>query len=71
MTVITNGPVRVKVDGQPDCILDRGDAVVLPADKRHRFVPLHARGAEWRCVFSYEHAMRNGVSRDDFDKDRP
>lgn len=71
VTVITRGPVRVEVAGEPDRILDRGDAIVLPADKEHRFVPLHSRGAEWRCVFSYAHAMRDGVAHDDFDKDRP
>jgi quercetin dioxygenase-like cupin family protein len=70
VTVITKGPVRVEVDGEPDQVLDRGDAIVLRADQEHRFVPLHARGAEWRCVFSYEHAMRNGVSRENFDKDK-
>jgi quercetin dioxygenase-like cupin family protein len=69
VTVIVRGPVRIEIDHEA-IKADRGDAIVIKAGVKHRFVPLHARGAAWRCVFSYEHAMRNGVSRENFDKDK-
>lgn len=69
VTVIVRGPVRIEM-GCEVIEADRGDAVLIKADVRHRFVPLHPRGAAWRCVFSYEHAMRRGISRENFDKDK-
>lgn len=70
VTVIVKGPAQVDVDGQDPMILDRGDAVVLPAVKKHKFTALHERGAAWRCVFSYQHAMKDGVAQENFDKDK-
>lgn len=69
VTVIVKGPVRIEM-GCEAIEADRGDAIVIKADVEHRFVPLHSRGAAWRCLFSYEHAMRDGVSRENFDKDK-
>ena len=70
VTVIIRGPVKIEVEGEEDRIADRGDALVLPANKEHRFVPLHERGAAWRCIFSYAHAERDAVTHENFDKDK-
>ena len=69
VTVIVKGPVRIEV-GTEVIEADRGDALVLKADVQHRFVPLHPRGAAWRCIFSYAHAERGGVDLQNFDKDK-
>lgn len=69
VTVIVRGPVRIEMDVEA-IEADRGDAIVIKAGVRHRFVPLHARGAAWRCLFSYAHAMTDGVAHDNFDKDK-
>jgi hypothetical protein len=47
-------------------VFDRGDCVLIPAPRFHTFTALHARGAEWRCVFKYD----GTVGREQFDKDR-
>lgn len=69
VTVIVRGPVRIEM-GTEAIEADCGDSIVIHADVRHRFVALHPRGAAWRCVYSYAHAERDGVSREQFDKDK-
>jgi quercetin dioxygenase-like cupin family protein len=72
LTVITRGPVRIDwrdPDGSAGSVtLDRGDFLLIPAPRWHTFVPLHERGAEWRCIFNYADACAQGISdRQKFD----